>query len=224
MWSICPGNRFHDIVCPFWRKGESSAGAPGLKEEDMRPGIRPRSVRLVAYLRGLGWALALILVAFGVLAFVQAYWHPFDLVIEAADARLATMDRTLSADAVAGVSIGTLALVVAVAAVPLFRRGVRRRQYIVSFWRGLLSSAIFLATDRLYRYVQSLSLLYFTATLALFIGITIVLVEIVSRLGSFEQEAERRTEFLASIVSGLVFGLLVQLAEYGLGWIRGLAG
>jgi hypothetical protein len=174
----------------------------------------------MAYLRGLGWALALALVAFGVLAFVQAYWHPFDLVIEKADTSLALVDRTLTSDAVAGISIGTLALIVAVMAVPLFRKGVRRRQYWVSFWRGLLSSAIFLATDRIYRYVQSLGLLYFTATLALFIGVTIVLVEIVARLGRFEEEAERRTEFLASIVSGLVFGLLLQLAEYGLGWLR----
>ena len=92
---------------------------------------------------------------------------------------------------------------------------MRRKQYGLSFWRGLLSSAIFLATDRLYRYVQGLGVLYLSATLALFIAATIILVEVVSRLGDLQSESDTRTELLASIVSGLVFGLIVQLAEYG---------
>ena len=96
-----------------------------------------------------------------------------------------------------------------VAVLPLLKKGVRRKQYGVSFWRGLLSSAIFLATDRLYRFVQGLGVLYLSATLALFIAATIILVEVVSRLGDLQDEYDTRTELLASIVSGLVFGLIV---------------
>ncbi len=179
----------------------------------------PKGYRLKIYLRVLGWILAVSTLVFGLLAVAQILFHPFDIVIETADKGLAIADRTLASDAVAGVSIGTLALVAIVAALPLLKKGVRRRQYAVSFWRGLLSSAIFLATDRLYRYVQSLGLLYFTATLALFIAATIVLVEVVSRAGKVEEESDTRTELMASIVSGLVFGLIVQLAEYAIGAI-----
>lgn len=184
---------------------------------------RRRADRLVAYLRWLGWALAFSALLVGVLSVVQIVWEPFDLVLEKAELGLAEVDRTLSSDAIAGVSIGTLALILVVAVVPLVKRGVRRRQYGVSFWRGILSSFIFLGTDRLYRYVQSLGLLYFSATLAIFVAATIVLVEIVSRVGKAEEEADTRTELLASIVSGLVFGFAVQLGEYGLGLLRGLA-
>lgn len=183
---------------------------PGMRHN----AVRASTARLLSYVRGLGWALVLLLVAGGGLALVQAYFHPFDIVIEKADESLAAIDTTFSANAVAGVSIGTLVLIAAAIALPLMRKGVRVRQYFVSFWRGLVSAAIFLATDKLYRYVQSLGVLYFSATLALFLAATIVLVEIVARAGRIEEEAERRTEFLASIVSGLVFGLLVQLGEY----------
>ena len=174
---------------------------------------RPRGYRLISYLRGLGWVIAGTALAIGLIAIIQILFHPFNSILATAEKSLAFADKTLEYDAVAGISIGTIILVAVIAAMPLFKKGVRRRQYGLSFWRGLLSAAIFFATDRLYRYVQGLSILYFSATLALFIVATIVLVEIVSRAGRREEESDTRTELLASIVSGLVFGLLLQLAE-----------
>lgn len=177
---------------------------------------RPKAWRLRAYLRGLGWFLAIVALVIGILAFVQILFHPFDAFMETAEEGLAIADRSLSNDSIAGISLGSLVLVAVIAVLPLLRKGVRRKQYGLSFWRGLLSSAIFLATDRLYRYVQDLGVLYLSATLAIFIAATIILVEIVSRLGDLQSESDTRTELLASIVSGLVFGLIVQLAEYGM--------
>jgi hypothetical protein len=174
---------------------------------------KPKAYRLVSYLRALGWVVAGAAVAIGLLSLVQIFFHPFDELIATAESGLSAADKALQADAFSGISLGTIALVAAFAALSLFKKGVSKRQYGLSFWRGLLSSAIFLATDRLYRFVQGLGVLYFSATLALFVAATIVLVEIVSRAGRQEAESETRTELLASIVSGLVFGLLVQLAE-----------
>jgi hypothetical protein len=180
---------------------------------------KPKHWRLAAYLRGLGWFVAAAAAVVGILAIVQIFWHPFDLAIQTAEKGLSLADMTLTHDALGGISTGSLVLVGLVAAIPLLKKGVRRRQYGVSFWRGILSSAIFLATDKLYRYVQRLGVLYFSATLALFIAATIVFVEVVSRAGQPGDEADTRTELLASIVSGLVFGLLVQVAEYAIGAI-----
>jgi hypothetical protein len=185
---------------------------------------KARAWRLRAYLRGLGWFLAMVALGLGVLAFTQILFHPFDAFMETAQEGLAKVDSTLSNESIAGVSLGSLAIVAVVAVLPLLKKGVRRRQYAVSFWRGLLSSAIFLATDRLYRFVQGLGVLYLSATLALFVAATIILVEIVSRLGDIRDESDTRTELLASIVSGLVFGLIVQLAEYGIKILTSLVG
>jgi len=180
---------------------------------------RPKHWRLAAYLRGLGWFVAAAAAVVGILAIVQIFWHPFDLAIETAEKELSLADMTLTHDVLGGISTGSLILVGLVAAIPLLKKGVRRRQYGVSFWRGILSSAIFLSTDKLYRFVQRLGVLYFSATLALFIAVIIVFVEVVSRAGQPGNEADTRTELLASIVSGLVFGLVVQVAEYAIGAI-----
>lgn len=175
---------------------------------------RPKAWRLVSYIRALGWIMAGLILVGGILVLVQVFYHPFDEILDKAQWGLAQADRTLQMDTITGVSIGSLALVLLVAAIPLLKKGVRKRQYGLSFWRGLLSSFIFLATDRLYRYMQNRGLLYFSATLAIFIAATIILVEIVSRAGKLEAESDTRTELLASIVSGLVFGLIVQLGQY----------
>jgi hypothetical protein len=175
---------------------------------------RPRGWRLISYIRAMGWILAGIILVGGILALVQIFYHPFDLIIDEAQWGLAQADKTLKAETITGVSIGSLALVLVVAAIPFFKRGVRKRQFAISFWRGLLSSAIFLGTDKLYRYMQTQGILYFSATLALFVAATIILVEVVSRAGKYETESDTRTELLASIVSGLVFGLIVQAGEY----------
>lgn len=175
---------------------------------------RPRAGRLVSFLRFLGWLIAGGSLVVGILAVVQLAFHPFDALLATVQRDLGEADRKLQANAIAGVSLGSVVLVLAVAALPLFQRGVRKRQYALSFWRGLLSAAIFLATNRIYLFVQRLGVLYFSATVALFVAATIVLVEVVSRAGRAETESETRTELLASIVSGLVFGLLVQFAGH----------
>lgn len=179
-----------------------------------------RGVRLVAFLRLLGWIIVAVAGISGLLFLVQATWHPFDSLLGEVNVDLAEIDSALSQNAIGGISIGSFALVLIVAGVSLAGRGVRKRQYAVSFWRGLLSSAIFLASDSLYQFVRGKGVLYFSATILIFLAATIVLVEIVSRIGSRESESERRTEFLASIVSGLSFGLIVQFGQYLLAWTR----
>jgi len=185
---------------------------------------RSRAERLTSFLRGLGWTVAVVSIAVGVLALVQAVWHPFDSLLDEATRDLLKVDSTLTKDSMGGVSIGSFVLVAFVAAASLLGRGVRKRQYALSFWRGLLSSAIFLASDKLYRVVLSMGLFYFSATILLFLAATIILVEVVSRAGKIETEKETRTELLASIVSGLVFGLIVQFGEYAISVVKAQLG
>lgn len=177
--------------------------------------IRGRpTTRVRAYLSRLTRFLALVALVAAAVALVQAVFHPIETTfLETADTRLAALDRTLNADLVSGVSLGTLLVIAAVAAVAVLGRGVHRRQYVVSFWRGLLSSAIFLLSDTFYRFVRERGRLYYTASVALFIAVMLILVELLARWGSYAEERERRTEFLASIVSGLCFALLVQAGE-----------
>ena len=181
---------------------------------------RSRAERLFAFFRLLGWIAVAIALLAGALFFVQATWHPFDSILGQLTVDLAEVDSALSQNGIGGISVGSFVLVLVVAAVPLVGKGVKRRQYALSYWRGLLSSAIFLASDSVYQFVRSKGVLYFSATILLFLAATIVLVEIVSRVGHREIEADTRTELLASIVSGLSFGLIVQFGQYLLAWLK----
>ncbi|MCA1950074.1 MAG: hypothetical protein LDL24_05860 [Treponema sp.] len=169
--------------------------------------------RLERFLSQLMLFCIAVMLIVSVLAFIQATLHPLDPVVSKAEVTLTILDKTLSSSLFSGVSLGTIVVILSILALSMAGRGVHRRQYMVSYWRGILSSGIFFLSDAFYRYVRSRGLLYYSASLALFIAVMLILVEIISRWGSASEERDRRTELLASIVSGLSFGLLVQAFE-----------
>lgn len=169
--------------------------------------------RLERFLSQLMLFCIVLMIIVSVLAFIQATMHPLDPVVSKAEVTLTILDKTLSSSLFSGVSLGTIVVILSILALSMAGRGVHRRQYMVSYWRGILSSGIFFLSDAFYRYVRTRGLLYYSASLALFIAVMLILVEIISRWGSASEERERRTELLASIVSGLSFGLLVQALE-----------
>lgn len=175
---------------------------------------RPTPSRVVSYLKFLFHLAIFVVFCIGALALVQEFWHPFDSILSLVQQELDQIDRKLTTESVAGVSLGGLVLALGVAGASILSRGVHKKQYQVSFVRGLVSSFIFFITDALYRFLRNRGDLYYVAAIALFVGATLVLVEILSRWGSRTAEAERRTEFLASIVSGLTFALIVQACEH----------
>jgi hypothetical protein len=180
---------------------------------------RPRT-RLERYISQLMLVFIVLLLIIGVLALIQATLHPLDPVVSKAERTLSTLNKTLSSSLFSGVSLGTIVVILSVLTLSMAGRGVHKRQYMVSYWRGILSSLIFFLSDAFYRYVRSQGVLYYSASLALFIALMLILVEIISRWGSVTEERERRTELLASIVSGLSFGLLVQAFEALLALIK----
>lgn len=172
----------------------------------------PKS-RLERFLSQLMRIFIILLLSTSALALVQATLHPLDPVVPKAERTLSLLDKTLSSSLFSGVSLGTIMVILIILSFSMAGRGVHKRQYMVSYWRGILSSLIFFLSDAFYRYVRSHGILYYSASLALFIAVMLILVEIIARWGSVNAERERRTELLASIVSGLSFGLLVQAFE-----------
>lgn len=175
--------------------------------------VRRPTSRLRRFLSRLTYGVIILLIVGAAFLIVQELFHPFDIVLDEAEVTLARLDRTLNQNLVSGVSLGTLMVILALVVVSIISKGVHTRQYMVSFWRGILSSGIFMISDAFYRYIRRIGFVYYSAALALFIALMLILVEIISRSGSAQDERETRTELLASIVSGLVFALLVQGGE-----------
>ncbi|HOX18435.1 MAG TPA: hypothetical protein PKW82_08270 [Spirochaetales bacterium] len=180
--------------------------------------------RVKSYLRRLFVGVFVLLALIGILVLAQFAFGVLDGPIAYLDQDLAAFDRTLTREAVAGVSFGALALVLVVAALPLLSRGVGKRQYLGSLFRGILASGIFLASDRFYSFMEGYGRFYLTAAVLAAAVLTVILVEVAVRMGKAEEEKAARTDIIASIVGGLAFALILRLGSYGLEQLGALVG
>ncbi|MEI8095079.1 MAG: hypothetical protein WCG80_12775 [Spirochaetales bacterium] len=156
-----------------------------------------------------------ILVMLGAVLYgVQLIWHPFDPIIAFVNQDVAAAGATLSNQIVAGVSLGALVLFVILMLVPLLLRGVDNKQFLGSFFRGILASVVFLATDWLYGELEHLGRIYLVVGIVASVVVTFFLIEIITRAGKSKHEVSTRTDLLASITSGLAFSLLLKIGTY----------
>jgi len=167
--------------------------------------------------------LALLLVSVGLLAaFAQYQYHLFDRQLAALTGFVAEADSQLSNVAFAGISLGSLVLVLALCVFPIFMRKIDARAYRRGLWRGLVSALVFLVSTELYDFAERSSRLYLLGAIALVIVVSALLVEAVSLAVREENERSFRTDVVASIASGLLFSVLVKLGQYGLEWLKHL--
>lgn len=156
---------------------------------------------LVVVLGTLGWG-------------VQMIWHPLDPFIEYVNQDVGAVGATLSNQMVAGVSLASLVLFLIFMLIPLALRGVNNGQFLGSFTRGILSSAVFLVSNWIYGELETLGRFWLLVGILLMIVVTVVLIELITRAGKEKDEVNTRTDLMASITSGLAFSLLLNMGTY----------
>jgi hypothetical protein len=87
----------------------------------------------------------------------------------------------------------------------------------------LIAASVFYLYNRLFALASSIGHVYFIVTMLGAIIVTAIVVEGVSLAVKEEEERSFRTDVTASITSGLLFGVVVKLAEYGLSLLKGTA-
>jgi len=173
--------------------------------------------RAAQYLATLFIRLGIVALIVAILVLVQQFTHVLDPVIAVLDKDVNKMDGTMTKNLFAGISIGTLVLIAVLFLVPFFHRGVNNKQYASSIFRGIISSAVFFATDLIYRELDHVSHFKLLVIVLLTIVVGFILIEFVAKgLAKREDEVAVRTDIVASIVSGLMFALIVRLAQYAL--------
>ncbi|MDA8426662.1 MAG: hypothetical protein M0Z80_11050 [Treponema sp.] len=184
----------------------------------------PRRSRFVRYIRGL-FKAAVILAALGLcLFFVQKRFGLFDREIAATDSFVAGASASLSSEAFAGISLGSLVLVAVLCVFPVFVKKFDNKAYLRSLWRGLISALVFFVSNELYSLAARASRLYLLAAIAIVIVVSALLVEGIALAVREGEERSFRTDVVASIASGLLFSVLLKLGQYGYEWLRsGLA-
>jgi len=176
--------------------------------------------RLTPLIRNV-FSFLLILVVLGTLAWgVQMIWHPLDPLIAYVDQDVGAVGATLSSQMVAGVSLASLVLFVIFLLIPLAMRGVNNKQFLGSFFRGILASVVYLVSDWLYGELEKIGRFWLLVGLALTVIVTLILIEMITRAGKVKDEIETRTDLMASITSGLAFALLTNLGGYAWTYIQ----
>jgi hypothetical protein len=185
----------------------------------MQAGARPAS-RFRRYFRRLGRvALALGLLAL-VLYLVQAIFHPFDEAIARSLAYAEGLDANLSHEAFAGISMGSLVLILAICLFPFLLKKIDEAAYLRGLWRGLVSAAVFFLSTKLFALASGASRVYFLLAAFGIIVLTLIVVEGLSLAVREEDERSFRTDVAASIASGLLFGVLVKIVEFAAEWAK----
>jgi hypothetical protein len=177
-----------------------------------------RYIRRLLELAGALAILALILMA------VQKFYHPFDTLIARADAFIAELDDKLTKEAFKGITLGSLGLILALCVFPVFLSKIDERAYARGLWRGIIAAAVYYLSNELFAVASELGRIHFIVSMFVVIAVTAVVVEGVSLAVREEEEKSFRTDVVASIASGLIFGVIVKLAGYGLEYLKNRIG
>jgi hypothetical protein len=156
-----------------------------------------------------------VLIVLGTLVWgVQMIWHPLDPIIRYVDQDVGAAGATLSNKVVAGVSLASLVLFLILLFIPLAMRGVNNKQFVGSFFRGILASVVYVLADWLYGALETAGRFWLIVGLVLSVLVTVVLIELITRAGKAKDEVSTRTDLMASITSGLAFALLTNVGLY----------
>jgi hypothetical protein len=181
----------------------------------------PRSgSRFRRYLRRLLRAFLILGLLALVLYGVQSIFHPFDEAIARALAYVEGLDENLSHGTFAGISMGSLVLVLAICLFPFLLKKIDEAAYLRGLWRGIIAAAMFFLSTKLFELASGANRIYFLLSVLGIIVLTLIVVEGLSLAVREEDERSFRTDVIASMASGLLFGVLVKIVEFAVEWAK----
>lgn len=178
--------------------------------------------RLGRYLRRLFEVVGALAILGLILVAVQYAYHPFDGALASATEFIDGLDSRLTQEAFKGITLGSLGLITALCIFPIFLRKIDDRAYFRGLWRGVISAAVFYLSTELYAMAANFGRIHFIVSMFAVIVVTTLVVEGISLTVREEEEKSFRTDIVASIASGLLFGVLVKLGGYGIEYLTKL--
>lgn len=173
--------------------------------------IKQRRSRLFKFYSSVLVILLLIAAVAALLWFLYIKFNLFDREIGGLIYLFQTIEAGVQTKLIAGISIGSMLIALSFLLIPAFSRKINRQAFFTSIWRGILSAFTYLVASKIYEIALKKGHLAVFITNLLFIFVTFILIETIIILISDTDEKGLRTELTASISSGILFGILVQL-------------
>ena len=148
---------------------------------------------------------------FLILWFLHTYLHLFDTQLAYINTMIAQMNSTMSSELISGITMGSVILVLLIVIMPLFMKGINRKAYWKSLWRGVISAFVFFISNRIFTYAEQKSRFYLIIAILITVAVTFVLIEVLSLAMRESEEVSFRTDMVSSIAAGLLFGVILKL-------------
>jgi hypothetical protein len=169
------------------------------------------------FLRRVLFTVLAIAAAGGILIAIQLLFNPFASQVAQIESWLRQGDSLAKRQLMQGLSFGMIALALIVGFIPLFMKGVSKKQYIVATQRSVIASVILFATQALYAWAEKLGDLYLIMIMAGVTLLAFILIETLSLLMGEDKEVAFRTDLLActsaSLIAGIIFKLISLLVS-----------
>lgn len=172
---------------------------------------------LISFLKVLLGLFILAAVVYG----LQYYYDILDVPLEYLNNYLAAANGMIFSEMILGISTGTLLFIVILIIFPIFMKNINTRSYFKNLYSGILSSFIFFISQWVYKFCEKIDKFYLLLSMAGLSVLTLILIGIIARMyKKKEDKVEFRTQYIASITAGLIFGILLQLFSMGVEFVK----
>lgn len=112
----------------------------------------------------------------------------------------------------AGVTVGTILLLIFIFILPFFTKRINTKEYIKNIILGVIASFVFFISNTVYQYFEKFGKFYKIAAIVVTVLATFLIIELMSMtFKSQEKGIGFRTAVLGCIASGLIFGIVLNL-------------
>jgi hypothetical protein len=122
---------------------------------------------------------------------------------------------------VAGITVGTILLLIFIFIFPLFTKKVNTKIYLKNIVLGIIASFVFFVSQTIYQYFEKLGKIYMIISLLTVAIIVFIIIEIIPlAFQSEKKEVEFRTSILGCIASGLIFSIVLNLTFIAINYFK----
>ena len=130
--------------------------------------------------------------------------------LEQIESKLKDVNNVLFMQLAAGITVGTILILIFIFIFPLFTKKVNTKEYLKNIILGIIASFVFYISQTIYQYFENFGKFYMLMSILAVTIITFIIIEIMSLVfQSGRKEVAFRTSILGCIASGLIFGIVL---------------
>ncbi|MCL6590373.1 MAG: hypothetical protein K6U80_10510 [Firmicutes bacterium] len=160
----------------------------------------------------------IIIIILSILVLVGAGWvlqlelHWLDPPLKQVGSYLKLADEQMSRKWIAGISFGTLIFIGALFLIPVFSKQIDAKIYFSNIRQGIVASFVFFGSDWVYGLMENFGKIYKLLSIAVISIVTLILISFGAKFfKTQEAKVEFKSGLVASVTSGLIFGVLLNL-------------